>query len=155
MTNVDRCEDEPMRADRMNRGSTPSWPNTRRPTGARLVDVSTDSVFDGERGDYVESDQPNPLNEYARSKLRGEEAAAGATDHLVVEPTSSLAAAEVPVSSSGSSASSSCRTADRRVCGCGVFTSALRRPREPPGRTGQRQRTWRDPRRIARCHVEA
>jgi dTDP-4-dehydrorhamnose reductase len=84
MTNVDVCEDEPMRADRMNRGSTSILAEYAEATGARLVYVSTDAVFDGERGGYVESDQPNPLNEYARSKLRGEEAAAGATDHLVV-----------------------------------------------------------------------
>src|SRR5262249_13338015 len=84
ITNVDLCEDEPMRADRMNRGSTSTLAEYAEATGARLVYVSTDSVFDGERGGYGESDEPNPVNEYARSKLRGEEAAAGATDHLVV-----------------------------------------------------------------------
>ena len=84
LTNVDVCEDEPMRADRVNRGSTSILAEYAQASGARLVYVSTDSVFDGERGRYVETDEPNPLNEYARSKLRGEYAAAEAFDHLIV-----------------------------------------------------------------------
>ena len=38
----------------------------------RLVFISTDSVFDGTRGHYRESDMPGPLNAYARSKLAAE-----------------------------------------------------------------------------------
>lgn len=34
--------------------------------------ISTDSVFDGTKGNYSESDIPSPLNVYAKSKLRGE-----------------------------------------------------------------------------------
>jgi len=44
-----------------------------RQAGAYLVHVSTDAVFDGERGGYVESDPVNPPNVYARSKVKGEE----------------------------------------------------------------------------------
>jgi dTDP-4-dehydrorhamnose reductase len=44
--------------------------------GAPLVYFSTDYVFDGrKRGPYLESDGPNPLSAYARSKLLGEAAA--------------------------------------------------------------------------------
>jgi dTDP-4-dehydrorhamnose reductase len=39
------------------------------------VAISTDYVFDGERGDYREDDVPNPRGAYARSKRCGEEAA--------------------------------------------------------------------------------
>lgn len=43
--------------------------------GSLLVHYSTDYVFDGAKSEpYVESDQPNPLNAYGRSKLAGEEA---------------------------------------------------------------------------------
>ena len=43
--------------------------------GARLVHVSTDLVFDGERGrPYTEDDTPRPIMEYGRQKLAGEEA---------------------------------------------------------------------------------
>ena len=37
--------------------------------------ISTDSVFDGGKGDYIESDTPNPINYYAKSKLEGERVA--------------------------------------------------------------------------------
>jgi dTDP-4-dehydrorhamnose reductase len=40
--------------------------------GARLVHVSTDCVFSGSRGAYVESDQPDAADLYGRSKLLGE-----------------------------------------------------------------------------------
>lgn len=38
----------------------------------KMIFVSTDSVFDGEKGNYRETDKPNPLNIYAESKLKGE-----------------------------------------------------------------------------------
>lgn len=43
-----------------------------RAVGARLVHLSTDCVFSGERGLYKESDRPDPLDLYDRSKLLGE-----------------------------------------------------------------------------------
>lgn len=41
--------------------------------GGKIVFFSTDSVFDGERGDYIETDKTNPLNNYGKSKELGEE----------------------------------------------------------------------------------
>jgi len=40
--------------------------------GMPLVHISTDAVFDGQKGDYVETDSPNPLSVYAQTKLAGE-----------------------------------------------------------------------------------
>jgi dTDP-4-dehydrorhamnose reductase len=74
LTDVDRCEAEPDVADRVNRASTELL--ARSP--ARLVFLSTDSVFDGSRGRYSERDEPAPLNEYARSKVRAEQHVADA-----------------------------------------------------------------------------
>ncbi|MEW2359038.1 dTDP-4-dehydrorhamnose reductase [Spirillospora sp. NPDC029432] len=53
-------------------------------TGARLVQISTDYVFDG-RGDrpYAESAPTNPVNAYGRTKLAGEQAAAKAGAYIV------------------------------------------------------------------------
>jgi dTDP-4-dehydrorhamnose reductase len=39
---------------------------------ARLIHISTDCVFSGERGNYTESDNPDPVDLYGRSKLLGE-----------------------------------------------------------------------------------
>ena len=41
-------------------------------TGARLVHISTDCVFSGRRGNYDESDVPDPVDAYGGSKLKGE-----------------------------------------------------------------------------------
>lgn len=43
--------------------------------GSRVVQISTDGVFSGARGDYAEDDRPDPVDEYGRSKLDGELAA--------------------------------------------------------------------------------
>lgn len=53
--------------------------------GARLIHISTDSVFDGKIGMYKENDIPNPINVYAKSKLRGEEyVSENSEDHVIV-----------------------------------------------------------------------
>jgi dTDP-4-dehydrorhamnose reductase len=43
-----------------------------RPSGARLIHISTDCVFSGKRGNYTESDSPDAEDLYGRSKLLGE-----------------------------------------------------------------------------------
>lgn len=55
-----------------------------RRAGARLVHISTDCVFSGERGAYTESDRPDALDLYGRSKLLGEVQA----EHVVTLRTS-------------------------------------------------------------------
>lgn len=49
-----------------------------RERGARLIHVSTDCVFSGQKGGYVETDVPDPVDLYGRSKLLGEVTAPGA-----------------------------------------------------------------------------
>ena len=41
-------------------------------TGARVIHVSTDLVFDGEHGPYAEDDEPRPVSEYGKAKLEAE-----------------------------------------------------------------------------------
>ena len=38
----------------------------------RLIHISTDCVFSGNKGDYVETDKPDPVDIYGSSKLAGE-----------------------------------------------------------------------------------
>jgi dTDP-4-dehydrorhamnose reductase len=60
---------------------------------ARLIHISTDYVFDGHRPapqPYVEDDAPNPLSQYGRSKLAGEEAVIKACANHVILRTAWL-----------------------------------------------------------------
>ena len=71
-TNVDGAEDDPQGAAAVNVGGTANAASLDAP----LVYYSSDYVFDGRKGEpYVESDGPNPLSAYGRSKLHGEGAA--------------------------------------------------------------------------------
>jgi dTDP-4-dehydrorhamnose reductase len=40
--------------------------------GARVIHISTDCVFSGDKGNYVETDTPDPVDVYGKSKLLGE-----------------------------------------------------------------------------------
>ncbi|HEX2026107.1 MAG TPA: dTDP-4-dehydrorhamnose reductase [Actinomycetota bacterium] len=86
MTSVDGCQAEPQRAAETNVLGSFAVAASARRTGAVLVVLSTDYVFDGEKGEpYVEDDLPNPLSVYAWTKLAGERAAqAVVPDALVV-----------------------------------------------------------------------
>jgi dTDP-4-dehydrorhamnose reductase len=78
-TNVDLAEQQPQDAASVNVGGT----SHAAELGAPLVYYSTDYVFDGKKGaPYVESDAPNPLSVYGRTKLHGE-AAAGERSWIV------------------------------------------------------------------------
>jgi dTDP-4-dehydrorhamnose reductase len=72
-TDMAKCEQNPERAYLANTISTYNVALSARAVGAKLVYVSTSAVFDGKKKDpYVENDQPNPQNHYARSKHAGE-----------------------------------------------------------------------------------
>lgn len=83
-TDVDGASREPAAAWEANAEATGHVANVCSDIGARLLYVSTDYVFDGEDGPYVESDRPSPINAYGKSKLGGEEAARRCEDHLIV-----------------------------------------------------------------------
>ena len=74
-TAVDEAEKEASRAFRVNAESVGVLAEVARQSGALLVHYSTDYVFDGKKTTpYLETDKPNPLNVYGKSKLAGEEA---------------------------------------------------------------------------------
>lgn len=72
-TAVDACESDPDRAFQVNALGTRHVADGARVTGARVVYVSTDYVFDGALDrPYNEWDEPNPQSVYGHSKLAGE-----------------------------------------------------------------------------------
>lgn len=82
--NVDACEANPVLASQLNTELPTELANHVARGGARLVHISTDAVFDGQRGGYSEEDEPNPLGIYARTKLDGERAVAQANPDAII-----------------------------------------------------------------------
>jgi dTDP-4-dehydrorhamnose reductase len=81
---VDACEANPNLAYRLNVELPQKLAIHVARGGARMVHVSTDAVFDGQRGNYTENDDPNPLSVYARTKLEGELAVAQANPQAII-----------------------------------------------------------------------
>ena len=76
LANLEACEADPLLAQQLNTDLPRTLASHVARSGARLVHISTDSVFDGLRGDYSEEDAPNPQGVYSRTKLEGERAVA-------------------------------------------------------------------------------
>lgn len=73
MTAVDLCETEQEKAYRINALGTKYLAQAANHCGAKLIHVSTDYVYDGQKDKpYVESDETNPISVYGRTKLEGE-----------------------------------------------------------------------------------
>jgi dTDP-4-dehydrorhamnose reductase len=72
-TDTANCERDPERAMLVNATGARNVAVTSRKAGATMLHVSTNEVFDGEKGaPYDEDDTPQAINAYGRSKLAGE-----------------------------------------------------------------------------------
>jgi dTDP-4-dehydrorhamnose reductase len=74
ITNVDKCEVDRESARIVNSMATEVIARETKKLGSHLIYMSTDYVFDGEKGRYTEDDEPNPVNWYGQTKLLGERA---------------------------------------------------------------------------------
>jgi len=73
-TAVDKAEEEVDKAFLINATAVKNLAEACKTSGAALIHISTDFVFDGsKRTPYTEEDTPNPLSVYGKSKLQGEE----------------------------------------------------------------------------------
>jgi dTDP-4-dehydrorhamnose reductase len=74
MSKPDECESDQMKAYLVNVEGTVQLLINSADIKSFFIFLSTDFVFDGERGMYSEEDNPNPVNYYGRTKLEAEEA---------------------------------------------------------------------------------
>lgn len=72
MTNVDQCELNPTDCELINVTATGYLVEACNKVNAHFQLLSTDFVFDGEKGNYSEDDEMNPLSVYAKSKVDAE-----------------------------------------------------------------------------------
>ena len=87
-TDVDGCESDPDRAQRVNALGPENLARASRNAGAVLITISTDYVFDGRKdGFYTQRDQPLPISVYGHSKLEGERRAQAAHARTIVVRT--------------------------------------------------------------------
>ncbi len=86
---VDDCEIYPEKAFLVNAVGVKNIAEASQALGATLVQISTDYVFDGEKGaPYTEEDAPNPINTYGISKLTGEHYAKLVEKYYIVRVSS-------------------------------------------------------------------
>jgi dTDP-4-dehydrorhamnose reductase len=101
LSDIDFCEANPEAAEAVNVQVTRQIADLCRRRAVRLVFFSSDSVFDGRTGRYRETDQPQPLNQYARTKVRAEEAIISIlANHAIIRPSLIMG---LPVAESGNS----------------------------------------------------
>ena len=81
-TNVDLCETNVQHAEKVNIKGVENV--TKCCGNIKLVYYSTDSVFDGEKGNYVETDTSNTVNFYGKTKLMAEEAVKKLNNFLIL-----------------------------------------------------------------------
>lgn len=87
LADVDECERNPARARQLNVQMTEHVASLAAETGAHLVYVSTDAVFDGTKAWWSEDDTPNPINVYGTTKLSGEQIATRAHETVTIVRT--------------------------------------------------------------------
>jgi dTDP-4-dehydrorhamnose reductase len=84
IANLEISEANPHLAERLNGEVPGEFAAATAQAGIPLVHISTDAVFDGLSGDYSELDIPNPINNYARTKLAGEQAVARHNSRAII-----------------------------------------------------------------------
>ena len=90
-TAVDRAEDEKDLVDQINAEGTLNIANMAKFSKAKLIHISTDYVFDGnKKTPYVENDPTNPIGVYGASKLEGDTNLMSTLDRYFIVRTSWL-----------------------------------------------------------------
>ncbi|MFO7810034.1 MAG: NAD(P)-dependent oxidoreductase, partial [Candidatus Delongbacteria bacterium] len=84
-TDVEKAEDEPEKAFGINRDGARNLALASQNYGYKLLHISTDFVFNGQKGSpYNEDDDADPLSVYGKSKYEGEQAVLSVKDNCLV-----------------------------------------------------------------------
>ncbi len=84
-TAVDKAEEEKGQCTAVNVEGVKNLAKAAEASGAKMIHISTDYVFDGSRGcPYTEADKPNPLSHYGASKRKGEMALVGLMPESII-----------------------------------------------------------------------
>jgi len=86
-TNVDYCETHRDEARKVNVEGVSNLAEAASENNTRLVQISTDYVFDGTVGHYAEDDTPRPLDYYAQTKLDSEKIVSKLSSYVIARPS--------------------------------------------------------------------
>jgi dTDP-4-dehydrorhamnose reductase len=90
ITDVDLCELKPRLAEEVNIKGAISVIRKAKECAARVIYLSSDYIFNGEKGPYGEDDAPSPINIYGKTKLEAERAVSGLLKNYLIVRTSQL-----------------------------------------------------------------
>jgi dTDP-4-dehydrorhamnose reductase len=87
LTDVDKCETNKELAWKINVEGTRNIVEAVKSAGSFLIYISTDYVFSGEKGNYKETDKPDPINYYGLTKLKAEEIVQTLPEYFIGRPS--------------------------------------------------------------------
>lgn len=93
---VDGCEEDQAKAHRVNVVGTENVARACQAEKVKLVFFSSDYIFDGQAGPYLEEDEPHPINYYGHAKLEGERVIAGKLESFLILRTHGVFGWEEP-----------------------------------------------------------